>query len=362
MILLTAEEFNRLRLTRRLDAGRAKYLLAGPWSVTYNRPQGGTKAGPHDFFSEGPYWWPDPRNPGGPYVRRDGEVNPDRFTANDNDLSTMSEAVLSLALAAHVLGDGVAASQAWQAAHTWFVNPATRMNPDLEFGQAIRGVTEGRGIGLIDARPLIWCVQGLALLEASHPNPEISEEVKDWFRTFTQWMRWSTKGRDELYNGNNHSTWWVAQVLAYAIYAEIPAAIVTCFDLFCDYLLPSQLRPDGSAPKEEARTRSLSYSVMNLDGMALICGMARRRGVDLWNYTTASGAGVLRSIEYVVPYLSEPSQWTKPQIRPIGSNRGYAVGLAGLDTARPEWVDLQRRWGVPGNAWGTILEQLLPSA
>ena len=35
--------------------------------------------GLHDFFSEGDYWWPDPKNPDGPYIQRDGMTNPDNF-------------------------------------------------------------------------------------------------------------------------------------------------------------------------------------------------------------------------------------------------------------------------------------------
>lgn len=359
MILLTGEEVSSLRLTRRLDAVRGRYLRAGPWSVTYARPGGLTSAGPNDFFSEGPYWWPDPANPAAPYVRRDGETNPNRFTRNDDDLGKMSEAILSLGLAAYVLGDGVAALHAWEIARVWFLDSKTRMNPNLEFGQAIRGRVAGRGIGLIDTRPLIWCVTGLSLLEWSFNDTELTEEIKDWFRNFVQWMRWSGKGRDEMYNGNNHSTWWVAQVAAYSLYSDIPEAVQTCWDLFCDYLVPEQLRPDGSQPHEESRTRSLSYSLMNLEGLALICRMAHRRGIDLWNYRTVDGAGILASIEYLLPFLERPETWKKPQIRPLGTARGYAVGLAGLDTGRRRWTELQRAWPVPESAWGVILEQLL---
>jgi hypothetical protein len=84
-----AEPADRLR--RAADGA----MKAGPWSVTLHRPKN-TPAGLHDFFSEGPYWWPDPDNPGGPYIRRDGEVNPDRIVENDKHLDDLGEAVLRL--------------------------------------------------------------------------------------------------------------------------------------------------------------------------------------------------------------------------------------------------------------------------
>lgn len=360
LILLSPSEARALKPSRHLAPARAKAMTAGPFSVTLHRPGAATEAGPNDYFSEGPYWWPDPNDPDGPYIRRDGRVNPNRFTHHHDDLGRLSEAVLTLALAAFLDKDAEAAARAWQLARVWFVDPATRMTPHLEYGQAIRGRTAGRGIGIIDTRPFIWLVQGLALLRTSHPEPRLDEALVDWFRTYTQWLRWSGKGRDELYNGNNHSTWWVAQVAAYALYADVPGALTQCWETFRGYLVPHQLQGDGSQPHEEARTRSLSYSSMNLDGFALICRMAKRYGVDLWNFKTETGAGVLTSIEYLMPFLEEPSKWSKPQITPVTGSRGYAAALAALDVrGRESWLALHRKFGGPANAFGLVLSSLL---
>lgn len=360
LILLSESEAARLKAGPGIGRLAADAMKAGPWSVTFHRPKGNlTQAGPNDFFSEGPYWWPDPNNPNGPYIRRDGVVNPERFIENDRDLSRMSESILSLALAAFFLNGKSAADRAWHYARVWFVDPKTRMNPNLEFGQAIRGVTPGRGIGIIDTRPLIWCAQGLALLESRFDEPSISQQTRAWFAAYTNWLINSQKGKDESRNGNNHSTWWATQVAAFALYAGDAQAEKTAFDFHETYLVPHQLKPDGSAPEEEARTKSLSYSIMNLDGFALLCRMARRRGRDLWNFKTSGGAGVLRSFEYLAPYLADPSKWTKPQIAPLGRNRGYGLGLAGMDTGRRDWVEMQRACARPGGAWGDLFSMVL---
>ncbi len=155
LLLVTAEEAARLKPPARFKPLRDKALKQSPLSVTFHRPGPLSKAGPHDFFSEGPYWWPDPKKPGGPYIRKDGQVNPDRFEENDRDMGRLSESVCALGLAAYFHKDRGAAEHAWKLLDTWFLAPATLMNPNLEFGQAIRGVSEGRGIGIIDSRPLI---------------------------------------------------------------------------------------------------------------------------------------------------------------------------------------------------------------
>jgi hypothetical protein len=359
LILLSPSEARALKPSRHLAPARGKAIAAGPFSVTFHRPGPATEAGPNDYFSEGPYWWPNPLFPDGPYIRSDGNTNPHRFTHHHDDLGRLSEAVLTLALAAFLVKDAEAAARAWQLARVWFMDPATRMTPHLEYGQAIRGRTSGRGIGIIDTRPFIWLVQGLSLLRVSHPNPAVDTAVVDWFRTYTQWLRWSGKGRDELYHGNNHSTWWVAQVAAYGLYADIPGALTQCWETYRGFLVPHQLQPGGSQPLEEARTRSLSYSSMNLDGFALICRMAKRQGVDLWSYQTESGAGVLRTLEYLVPFLWEPEKWTKPQITRVTGSRGYAAALAARDVpGREAWLALHRKYGGPANAFGLLLSSL----
>ena len=313
-------------------------LQAGPWSVTFHRPAG-VATSPNDFFSEGPYWWPDPKNPGGPYIRRDGERNPNRFTANDEDLGHMSAAVFNLGLGAYFLDDADAARRAAEVLRVWFVDPTTRMNPNLEHGQAIRGINTGRGTGIIDTVPLIWAVQGLSLLEASGRWPaEDAAPVRAWFRDYLTWMTSSKKGTDEKRSGNNHSTWWTAQVASYSLFV----ADVDTFDMtlryFKETLVPNQMQPDGSCPREEARTRSLSYSAMNLNGFSLLCRLAEIRGQDLWRFKGPKGASVLVAIGYLFPFVKDPNLWKKQQITRFAPESVYFHALAGLATGNSEYL------------------------
>jgi hypothetical protein len=347
----------------RLHKDATRWLAQGPWSVTSARPHN-TPAGMHDFFSEGPYWWPDPANSNAPYVRRDGDVNPQRFTENHSDLSKLCDAVMCLATAAHLLPEVRGAEQygqhAWNLVRVWFADSKTRMNPNLEFGQAIRGRAWGRGIGLIDTVPMIHLVQGVMLLSVLPDRDASTErEFRAWLRDFLGWMLTSEKGIDERDEGNNHSTWWAAQVAAYATYFKDDRALLEAWKLYFEKLVPGQLMPDGSAPKEEARTRSLSYSAMNLDGLAVLCRMGQFWNMELWEYEAANGASVAKSVAYLMPFLEDPTKWKKPQITPFDRSRSLFPALAGWGLAKPAYLDAQKRFGCDGREFSRWVRLLL---
>ncbi len=352
----------------RLSKDAEEWLRRGPWSVTSARPSN-TPAGKHDFFSEGPYWWPDPANPNAPYIRRDGEVNPQRFTQNNEDLGKLSNAVLCLATAASLLpGESGAerySERAWELVRVWFADAETRMNPNLEFGQAIRGHGWGRGIGLIDTVPLIYLTPGVLLL-GQLPGADKTAETafRAWFRDFLRWMLTSEKGVDERDQPNNHATWWAVQVAAYATYVKDDHALLEAWKLYFEKLVPGQLKPDGSTPLEEARTRSLGYSAMNLDGLALLCRMGQFWNMELWEYEAPNGASVAKSVAYLMPHLESPGKWRKQQISPFEPSRSFFPALAGWGLGKRDYLAVQRKIGCEGrefSRWIRLLLALAPS-
>ena len=233
-------------------------LEKGPWSVTFSRPAG-IEVPAHEYYSEGPYWWPDPKNPNGPYIRKDGERNPGRFDGNHRDIGVMSSSVLSLGMAAYFLDDDRYAAHARKILSTWFIDPATRMNPNLEYGQAVRGINSGRGTGLIDTVSLIHATQGIVLLEqAGKLDESLKDGLRQWYLDFLRWMTTSEKGLDEKKSGNNHATWWTAQVAAYATFVNDTAAQKMAWNHYRTVLVPGQIQPDGGCPREEAIGAPLS--------------------------------------------------------------------------------------------------------
>jgi hypothetical protein len=256
----------------------------------------------------------------------------------------MSDAVFTLGMAAYFLQQPRYSDRADQLLSVWFLDEKTRMTPHLEFGQAIRGINTGRGTGIIDTNQLIWAVQGMLFLENSgYWKGAAPEGVKAWFGKYLEWMTGSKKGLDEKMSGNNHSTWWTSQVAAYSIFVGDDARLRMAWQNYRDFLVPKQIQPDGSCPREEARTKSLGYSAMNLNGFTLLCRMAEIQGEALWQFKTAQGSSLAQAVAYLKPFVEDPSTWKKQQISPYQNNNAYFLLLAGMGLNKQEYTDLYCR-------------------
>jgi len=348
LLMLSSDAARKMRETVSRDAALRRLadaaLEKGPWSVTAHRPKG-IDVPDHEYYSEGPYWWPDPKNPDGPYIRKDGERNPARFDDNHRDLGAMCTAALALGIGAYFFGDDRYVAHARKILSAWFVDPGTRMNPNLEYGQAVRGVNTGRGTGIIDPVSLIHATQGIMLLEAAGKlDAALSSGLRRWLTDYLHWMTTSDKGLDEKKSGNNHATWWTAQAAAYAAYLNDAAAQQMAWDHYRNVLL-RQIQPDGSCPREEARTRSLSYAAYNLDAFSVLCRVAEVAGVDLWRFHTPQGVGVDTAVAYLTPFIGEPKSWRKQQIVPFDSAGIVFPALAGQGLRNAELLRIYR--GLP---------------
>jgi hypothetical protein len=366
LILVTEEQASRMRDAAKDRSGLLEKLAgsalkAGPWSVTYKRPTGvKVDAGPNDYYSEGPYWWPNPKDPSGPYVRRDGEQNPNRFTGNRYDLGNMCEAVLALGMGGFLLGKAECVEHAAKVLSVWFLDVKTRMNPNLEYGQAVRGINTGRGTGIIDTVSLIHAAQGIVLLEAAGGlDKSTSAGMRQWYADYTKWMNTSSKGVDEKKSGNNHATWWTAQVASYAAFTSDAEMRRMAWDHYRNYLVPTEIKPDGSCPREEARTKSLGYSSMNLDAFAVICRVAEMDGVDLWRFQTEKGIGVEKAFDYLMPYLLRPDTWKKEQTADYSPGGYIFPGLGGLGLHSAELLAGYKTLPRAGTAWVQWIDLLV---
>jgi hypothetical protein len=365
-ILLPSAQVARIREALRRDAALRPAadlvrqnadaaLKEGPWSVTYHRPDF-IKAAPNDYYSEGPYWWPDPKNPKGPYIRKDGERNPDRYLNNRNDLGSLCTAILALGMGS-LLGERRYSGHAAEILSVWFEDPKTRMNPNLEFGQAVRGINTGRGTGIIDTVSMIHTAQGFMLLEqAGMLDAKLAEGVRRWFADYMTWMNTSQKGLDEKKSGNNHATWWTAQVAAYATLVGDQSMKSMAWEHYRAYLVPTEVEPDGSCPREEERTQSLSYSAMNLDAFAVLCRIAEVNGVSLWGYRTPKGIGIEKSFHYLTPYVLHPDQWKKQQITKYNADSTIFPGLAGAGLKSEELLTAYRALPRSKSPWVQLVD------
>jgi len=244
--------------------------------------------GKHDFYSEGDYWWPDPKSVDSPYIQKDGLTNPDNFVAHRLAMIRLSRIVGALASAYKITGDEKYVRQALKHCLAWFVNEETKMNPSLLYAQAIKGRTTGRGIGIIDTIQLMEVVQGLMDMEKAKNIDENSlQAIRNWFEQYLNWLTTHQYGKDEMNAENNHGTCWVMQVAAFAKFINNKELMTFCSNRYKTVLLPNQMAVDGSFPKELRRTKPYGYSIFNLDAMATICQLLSTKKDNLWNYVTA---------------------------------------------------------------------------
>ncbi|MBQ4517897.1 MAG: alginate lyase family protein [Clostridia bacterium] len=307
------------RLKRELIELAEEYRSLDPLSVTFHKSPA-ESGNPHDFFSEATYWWPDEANPDGPYIKRDGETNPNRFTHHLNDLNTLSKAVCALAQAGLYLENYTYYKKAVELIKVWFLDKETKMNPHLEYAQAIRGVCNGRFIGIIDTHWLIALVAGANIIEMSGLFSEEIAGLKEWFKDYTHWLNTSEKGIEEKNYFNNHSNWWNSQVATYCAFTGNDTLLTECFEKFKNDILANQIDDKGIFVDEITRTMSYTYTIFNMTACTITCELAYHKGVDLWNASSPNGHSFKQCVEFFKPYYNNPFLWNFPQINAGESN------------------------------------------
>ncbi len=322
-------------------------LRFGPVSVMDKTitPPSGNK---HDYMSQAPYWWPDPSKPNGrPYIRKDGERNPEINKLPDHDnLGRLASTVATLGLAYQLTYREEYANHAARLLRVWFLDPATRMTPHLQYGQGIPGINDGRGIGIIETRGLPEMLDGSLMMAGSQAWTDADAvALQQWMRAYVTWLVDSPYGKDEAKNGNNHETWYDVQVAALAMYAgESKLARRTLIGAHSR--IARQIRPDGRQPRELERTRSWDYSIFNLRAFFDLATLSERANLDLWNYRTTDGRSLRKALDYLVPFASGERKWTDAQITPFRPSELYPLLRRGAAAWKePAYRELAQKVG-----------------
>lgn len=316
--------FERPRIVHVAEAA----LQAAPRSITTaGNPR--SAGGPHDFSSEGDYWWPDPAHPGGPYIQRDGLSNPDNFVAHRRLMLDMARDVGALAAAWRVTREERFAAGAVRHLRAWFLVPETRMNPSLLYAQAIHGRSTGRSIGVIDTLHLAEVALAVEALRGSAAlDRETEAGLVAWFRDYLHWMNAHPYGVEESRARNNHGTCWTLQAACFACLVGDEAMLAECRRRLREVHLPAQMAPDGSFPEELRRTKPYGYSIFNLDvmtGLAVVLSAPRE---NLMNWALPDGRSLARGVAFLAPYLSDKRAWLREVKRPPAAKEAAAAPTA----------------------------------
>lgn len=264
----------------------------------------------HDFYSEGDYWWPDPENPSGPYLRKDGLTNPENFTKHRELMVRFSQISGAMASAYLITKNERYVKQLMPHLKAWFVNPKTRMNPNLLYAQAIKGVATGRGIGIIDTIHLMEVALAVKTIETSKSVSQTDiAAIKSWFSSYLEWLTTHPFGIAERDNGNNHSVCWAMQVAVFAKLVNNQELLAYCSTFYKNTLLPNQMAANGSFPLELARTKPYGYSIFNLDAMATLCQILSSKEENMFAFQTSDGRSLALGLAFLFPYLKNKSEW-----------------------------------------------------
>lgn len=289
------------------------YLEEAPLTVTAYPAERSTGT-LHDFYSEGDYWWPDPENPDGPYVRRDGMSNPDNFVAHRRAMVRFSEITATLTSAYIITGDSRYASHARRHLMAWFVDGSTRMNSNLLFGQAIKGKMTGRSIGIIDTIHLVEVARSAKILGENGALPAADyKNIKAWFSDYLDWLTSHPYGVREQHHPNNHGVCWSMQAAAFADLVGQGEILEWVRNQFKTVYLQEMIALDGGFPAELGRTKPFGYSLFVLDAMATVAQIASTPEDNLWTYALPDGRGLARAMDFLFPYMEDKSSWPYPE-------------------------------------------------
>lgn len=354
-----APGFDLRAIERRRVIPQARAMLAEPPQTIAAIPAPRSPAGRQDYYSEGDYWWPDPAKPGGPYIRRDGQSNPDKFDGHRDALIRFGRIVPMLAAAWELTGEARYATAAIRHLRAWFVDPASAMNPNLQHAQAIIGVNTGRAIGVIDTLQIVEVARAASLFARRNAPgyAAIREGVGRWFSRYLDWLTTSPFGTEERDEKNNHGTCWLLQTAAFAAVAGRNDVLDFARDRLKTVIIRGQIAPDGRQPLELARTKPYAYCLFNLDVLAASAWLLSKREGELIGWRTADGRSIGQAIVFMAPYIADKSTW--PFAKDIEYFDGFPVrhpallfGARALD--RSDWLDVWNRLN-PDPAIGEVI-------
>ena len=282
----------------------------------------------HDYMSMGKYWWPNPDTKDGlPYIRKDGQVNPESKNISDaSNSSKLISSVEMLSVAYYVTNDSKYSAKASQLLRVWFIDEKSKMNPNLNYAQFAPGKNEGTKSGIIDVHNFYRLVDAIGLLENSKEwTKEDDKEIKNWFNEYLTWLKTSKNGVGESKSKNNHGTWYDVQVVSISLFLGKN-------DFAKQYLndaligrVSTQIKNDGTQPFELVRTKSWSYSLFNLEALFHLAVLGDNVGVNFWNFTNEEGGCIRKALDYILPSALDIKLWPHLQIEEIKNTALYPM-------------------------------------
>lgn len=301
---------------------KALNYVTDPVTNKTQLPASGDK---HDYMTYAPYAWPDTTKADGmPWKARDGIINPvSRGNDTDNNRKTAFFAAIdNLVWSYYFSDDRKYADKAVELIRIWYLNPETRVNPNMNFGQAFPGVAVGRNAGVHEWKPQQSVITALQLFDNDGILPaDVKSGMDDWLKKYLTWLTTNEMAVSTNFTGQNHANYYNCQVIGLMMYfGENVRAKAVVEDAKLSRIA-DQITPEGIQPKEMGRTKSVSYTAGNLWLLTELTMLGRKLGIDLWDYESADGRSLKKAYAYLVPYVLNPQAWPKKQITEGGADK-----------------------------------------
>ena len=295
----------------------ANQALTKKTNPVVNKTQTPPSGDKHDYLSLAPYWWPNPSTKNGlPWLRKDGQINPKTMGDHTDKLrlSNMFNDLENLTLAYFITDNIKYANKAKQIIKVWFIDDATKMNPSVEYGQGIPGLSTGRPFGLIEFNHIDALITTLQVLEINHIiDTSFVKKMKLWTADLVDWMTKSELGMIADKTKNNHGTWYDYKVIGLQIYAGNLHLAKKRLEDIKSKRISGQIDENGFMAHEMKRTNSVNYVTLNLRGLCLLSDLGKKYNIDLFNFKAKNGAGIKKALLFLKPYVEGSKVWTWKQ-------------------------------------------------
>ncbi|KAF9291077.1 hypothetical protein BGZ68_005173 [Mortierella alpina] len=253
----------------------------------------------HDYTSLARYFWKNPNTADGlPYVRLDGKPNPDMDSVWDYRLlRKVFRDCYYMGQAYFWTGEERYAEKVVYRVKQWFLDPETRMNPNVKYGSLIFGNDLGRAQGVLDMFKVYGMFDALKAIEGSkamRAEPTLISDLQTWFTSYITWLDNSIQANQEKNAHNNHGTYFTVQYLSILEFLGRDAEAKALAEESRTVRVGPQIRKDGAQPHETIRPISYFYSTFNLQGLILLAMQADSHGVDLWHHRGPVTTGLIR--------------------------------------------------------------------
>lgn len=272
----------------------------------------------HDYYSLGPYFWPDPtKSDGLPWIYKDGVVNPSsmNYDTDRKRFEDFERELEQLIFAYYFSDDPIYAFKAMEYIDIWFVDDSTKMNPNANHASARPGRNEGDRVGVLNFVKVQSVITALQIFEN---KGILSEKTKtganQWIKEWAVWLQTSDLGKAERAAGNNHGTWYDYQLMGLLLFEGDTVKAKALANEYKTNRIAKQIDTQGKQPEEMTRTKTVNYSAMNLWSMTWFAYMAQQVEVDIWNYSTYDGRSIHKAYSFLKPYVLNPESWTLPNI------------------------------------------------